>query len=527
MKQIQHSGRTDNVKRNISYGIMHTAVSLVLPFIVRSILIYRFGVDYLGINSVFASVLEVLSVMELGFGTAIVYNMYKPVAAGDTGQICAYLSYYRRIYRIIGLMILAAGLIIIPFLKVLVKDSELPGSLNLYACYLIFLFNSVVSYLLYGYMNSLPLAFQRRDILSRVDMSMAVLKCIMESMVLISSDNFYLYLLSMPLITILRNLLTATVTRRLYPDITCRGKLHKEQIVDLHKRVYGLFLNKLTVNSRNGIDTICISAFISLAAAGIYSNYYIIMAGLISVSIMICQSMMASVGNSIVTESRDKNYTNMRSFDFIYMTVAGWATVCLICLYQPFISLWLGDGMKLGLNVVLGLCLYFYILKAGDIRWVFHEGVGLWYECRFITIGETIANLVLNILLCSVWGIAGIVYATVITVFVTNMLLFPEILFRIYFRNGKLREYWTDHLKYFFTTVVGAVPAYLLCSGLDRVTVLITDHDVNAVVGGISLLVLKLLICTASFTMVFLSIWRRSGRYKNAVQWIRRLTAKT
>ena len=158
---------------------------------------------------------------------------------------------------------------------------------------------------------------------------------------------------------------------------------------------------------------------------------------------------------------------------------------------------------------------------------MFHEGVGLWYECRFITIGETIANLVLNILLCSVWGIAGIVYATVITVFVTNMLLFPEILFRIYFRNGKLREYWTDHLKYFFTTVVGAVPAYLLCSGLDRVTVLITDHDVNAVVGGISLLVLKLLICTASFTMVFLSIWRRSGRYKNAVQWIRRLTAKT
>ena len=138
MKQIQHSGRTDNVKRNISYGIMHTAVSLVLPFIVRTILIYRFGVDYLGINSVFASVLEVLSVMELGFGTAIVYNMYKPVAEGDTGQICAYLSYYRRIYRIIGLMVLAAGLLIIPFLKVLVKDPELPGGLNLYACYFIF-----------------------------------------------------------------------------------------------------------------------------------------------------------------------------------------------------------------------------------------------------------------------------------------------------------------------------------------------------------------------------------------------------
>ena len=209
------------------------------------------------------------------------------------------------------------------------------------------------------------------------------------------------------------------------------------------------------------------------------------------------------------------------------MTIAGWSTACLMCLYQPFISLWLGDGMKLGQNVVLGLCLYFYVLKAGDIRWVFHEGAGLWYESRFITIGETVANLALNVLLCSVWGIAGIVYATVITVSVTNMLLFPEVLFRIYFRNGKLREYWIDHLKYFFTTVVGTVSAYLLCSGLDRVTALITNHDVNTVTGGIALLVLKLLICTTTFTIVFLLIWRRSCRYKNAIQWIRRLTAKT
>ncbi len=92
---------------------------------------------------------------------------------------------------------------------------------------------------------------------------------------------------------------------------------------------------------------------------------------------MICQSIMASVGNCIVTESRDKNYTNMRSFDFIYMTVAGWATAFLICLYQSFISFWRGYGMKLGPNVVLGFCLYFYILKVGNIRWVFHEGVGI------------------------------------------------------------------------------------------------------------------------------------------------------
>lgn len=191
MKRNEKSGRTANVKRNILYGFLQFIVAHVLPFIVRTILIYRFGIDYLGLNSLFASVLSVLSLMDLGFGTAVVYSMYRPVAEDDKDQICAYLTYYRKIYRWVGLAILFAGLFLMPFLKNFIKDPTLPGNLNLYACYAIFLGNAVISYLLYGYLTAIPTAYQRRDILSRVDMGISLLSCMVRSLVLLLSSNFW------------------------------------------------------------------------------------------------------------------------------------------------------------------------------------------------------------------------------------------------------------------------------------------------------------------------------------------------
>lgn len=201
--------RTINAKRNIIYGLLQVIVSIILPFITRTILIYRFGVEYLGLSGLFTSVLSVLSLMELGFGTAVVYSMYKPVAEDDTDQICAYLFYYRSIYRVIGLVILVIGLTLMPFLKWLVHDPVMPGGLNLHICYLIFLTDTVISYLLYGYMTAIPTAYQRRDILSKVNIGMSLLQCAVRSLLLVASSSFYVYLISIPALTVLRNLVNA------------------------------------------------------------------------------------------------------------------------------------------------------------------------------------------------------------------------------------------------------------------------------------------------------------------------------
>ncbi len=519
MIETSNGGRTRNAKRNIISGLFQVAVSQFLPFITRTILIHRFGVDYLGLNSLFTSILSVLSLMELGFGTAVVYSMYKPVAGNDRDQICAYLSYYRNIYRIIGFVILAAGLILLPFLKYLVHDPTLPGGLDLYVCYLLFLGDTVISYLLFGYMTSIPMAYQRRDVLSKVDVTMNLLQCAAKCLLLLVSSNFYVYLVSIPLFTVIRNLVTARIIRKRYPGLECRGKLRIEQKKDLNRKVRGLVIDKITAVSRNGIDTLYISAFIGLSVTGMYNNYYFIMTGIVAFSTMILGSMVAGVGNSIAVESREKNYADMRLFDFIYTAIAGWAVVCMLCLYQPFIKIWLGDDMMLDMPVVLALCAYFYILKSGDIRYVYHEGNGMWYESRFIMIGEAAVNIVLNIVLCKVMGVLGIVLATVISVFITNCFFCPELLFRLYFRNGKLKEYWTDHILYTISMLVTAVSGWFVCEMILPLSMVDERETVNCILclGG------RLLFCTLISIIIFWLVWHRSKRYGIAAEWVKKM----
>ena len=517
-KNTGKTGRIVNTKRNMFYGLLQVTVSQLLPFVLRTIIIYRFGADYLGLSSLFTSILSVLSLMELGFGTAVVYSMYKPVADNDTDLICRYLAYYRKMYALIGTAILVVGSILMPFLRFFVKEQTLPGGLNLYLCYLIFLSDAVISYLLFGYMTSIPLAYQRRDVLSKVNLWFSIPQCLVKLLLLLVSRNFYFYLLSIPVLTIVRNLVTAHVIRRRYPELRCRGELDGDQKKDLTKKVSGLIIGKVTGVSRNSIDTLCISAFVGLTVTGVYSIYYHIMAAVISVSTIVLNSMMSSVGNSIASESREKNYEDMRLFDFIYMAVAVWGTVCLLCLYQPFIFVWLGKDMLFGLPVMIVLCVYFYILKSGDIRWVYHEGAGLWYECRFIMIGEAIANTVMNIVLCKVLGVLGIVLATVISVFVTNCFLCPRVLFRQYFQNGKINEYWTDHIAYTITMLITAGTSWLFCECLLPMQ-LIEKSKAKGVLclGG------RLLICSFWAIVLWWIIWHRNGMYKKAVGWIKKV----
>ena len=128
--------RTKNTVRNIAFGFGYRIISIVLPFISRTAILYILGNQYLGLNSLFSSILSFLSLAELGVGGAMVYSMYRPIAENDSKTIKALLNLYRKFYRIIGTVIFALGLCLIPFLKFLVHEA-LPGDVNIYLLYLL------------------------------------------------------------------------------------------------------------------------------------------------------------------------------------------------------------------------------------------------------------------------------------------------------------------------------------------------------------------------------------------------------
>ena len=157
-------------------------VSLVLQFISRTVFIYCLGEAYLGINGLFSNVLGVLSFAELGIGTAINFSLYKPVAEKDIEKIKSYMHYYKWSYRIIALIIAILGIIIIPFLDLLVNLPTKIANIKLF--YLVFLFNTVTSYLV-SYKFSLVNAEQKNYIYTNINMFFSVTKIIMQIVALL------------------------------------------------------------------------------------------------------------------------------------------------------------------------------------------------------------------------------------------------------------------------------------------------------------------------------------------------------
>lgn len=138
--------RTRNAVRNVIFGGLLKGYQILVPFIMRTLLIRYLGMEYLGLNSLFTSILQILNLAELGVGSALGYSMYAPIAEGKKDEICALLSLYRRYYRLIGLGIFLAGIVLLPFLPSLVKTDSIPPDVDLYVLYLLHLGACVISY---------------------------------------------------------------------------------------------------------------------------------------------------------------------------------------------------------------------------------------------------------------------------------------------------------------------------------------------------------------------------------------------
>ena len=117
-----------NVSNNITSGIIKKIISITLPFLIRTAIIYCLGAEYLGLNSLFTSILSVLNLTELGFSSAIVFCMYKPLAEKNIDLVCGLLTFFKKVYFVMGILILFIGLVLTPFITVFISGT--PINLN-------------------------------------------------------------------------------------------------------------------------------------------------------------------------------------------------------------------------------------------------------------------------------------------------------------------------------------------------------------------------------------------------------------
>ena len=404
--------RTKNTLRNIAFGSLNRLINIVLPFASRTVILYVMGTQYLGLSSLFSSILSFLSLTELGIGAAMVYSMYKPIAENDHPTICALLNLYKKLYRIIGTIVLVLGLSLMPFLKILVPE-ELPPDINLYLLYFIYLINAVLSYWLFAYKNALLQAYQRSDINSKIASVITITSYAVMLASLFLTRNYYAYVIWLPIFTIITNILRLILVNRNFPGLEPEGEVPPELKKSIFKKTSALIGTKLNTVVLNAADNLVMSAFLGLTAIAMYGNYHYIMTSIIGFLGIAYSSMTAGLGNSLQTDSLDDNYRNFEKFSFINSWLVGWCTVCLVCLYQPFMRIWVGEELMLPFYVVLEMGLYFYVYQIRKIPVVYKDAAGIWWEDRFRPYVCMITNVVLNIALVQVIGISGIILSTV------------------------------------------------------------------------------------------------------------------
>lgn len=501
--------RTQNTTRSIAWGVIAKIVGIIMPFLVRTVMIYTMGMIYTGLSSLFTSILQVLSLAELGVGSALVFSMYEPMANADDDKVCALLNFYRKAYRIIGLIILVIGLALMPFLNYLVAG-EVPSDVNLYILYGIHLLNNALGYFLFAYKQSLLQASQRVDLINKIDTVLKIVLNTIQIIVLLLFHNYYAYAIIVPAITILNNIWTAYITDKYYPQYKCNGNLNKEELDSIKKKVGGMIFQKVGSVVLMSVDTIVISSFLGLRQLALYQNYYFIFQALNSFFGVIFSALIPSVGNSLITSSKDKIYRNFKKFNFMYAGIATWCAACLICLYQPFMEVWVGKENMLDMGMVVLFTLYFFIFKWCDMLQIYQDASGLWWDARFIPLLGALLNLVVNIILVQIISLAGIVISTIISIFLVFDIGYSVVIFKRYFSDipHSLAKFWLGQFYYFFCMFIASLAMYF-----------ITNHFVTFD-SAILRLIIDALLCVIVPTGILLFMWHKLPEYIDAKEFV-------
>lgn len=493
--------RTKNTTRNIYSGLIYRVVLILLPFLNRTILLTVLGAEYTGLSSLFTSILGVLNLAELGFNTSVVYSMYKPMATKEWGEVRYYLTLIKKVYSIIGVIVFCGGFSLMPFLKYLISG-DCPSDINVYVLYLLYLLNSAISYFLFAYKESLLLADQRSDITSKIRTLVDTSRYLIQFAVIFLTRSFYIYVLIQICGTIISNFLINYCTKKRYPDVLCLKDQKLKIPSKMKQQTAALMVGKVCDTFRNSFDSIIIASSLGLVMTTIYGNYYYIYSAVYGVLLVVGNALAGSVGNSISCDSVEKNYSDLRKFQFLFAGLNIICTTCMVVMYQPFMEIWVGKDLMLSDGNMFLFCLYFYLINMNSIRNQYIDGSGIWHELKISYILEAFGNLALNICLGKMFGISGILWATILTIFIFNYSVRTHKLFVGYFQGHGEARFNLEQLQYAAVALVSASGTFWICSKLPL-------HGI-----------LKLLFCgvcaVAIASLLFVICFIKTRRFKDA-----------
>lgn len=458
------ASRTKNSIRNTFFALGGQAIHSVLTFVCRTVFIYTLGKTYLGFSGLFSDILTLLSLAELGVGTAILYSMYKPAANKDTKTVAALLNLYKKVYNTIGLIITAIGLCLTPFLNFFISD--IPDIPELPIIYLLYLFNTSASYF-FVYKKSILIVNQQSYIYSIIYIITITAQTVLQMIFLWLTKNFIAFLVIQVVCTFANNFLISLYVDRKYKDLK---KYRSEKVDEATKKkiftnVKAMFVSKLSSAVVTSTDNLLISKFVSTVVLGFYSNYTLFITMMRTIVQKVFEALTGSVGNLVATESSDRIYSTFKKIWFVNFWIVGFPCTALFVLVNPFIELWIGKDYMLGIDIVFIICLNLFMRLIRNTFITFNDTYGHFVELRWKCIAEAAINLIVSIIfvLPLKMGIYGILLGTFISNITTNFWYEPYLLFVKKFHVG-MKAYFLIFIKYVIVLLLGGASSYYICN---------------------------------------------------------------
>lgn len=449
--------RKNKAIKNIIANLTYYCLNAVLGLVGRKFFCDYITSDIVGLNGLLTSVISMLSLAELGMGTAIGYQLYRPLAEFDYKKVSSIMNFFKKAYYVLGCSVFGLGILALPFLDLIVADNsiEMP---YVYMVYFIFLFDTVISYF-FSYRRVLLSSDQKEFKIKCIDIVVLVVTILLQCIVLVTTENYILYLLVRVFCVLAGNLYTYVYVGKRYPHITEKNiaRLTKEDRQLLNNDVKSLFIMKIAIYCVSGTDNLLLSYFIGLEAVAVYSNYSLIILTVTNVFGNIFSSITANLGNYIISEDKDSVYALYKKILFINFVIAAYMAISMVTVFNYFMPVWVGDDYLWPIWVVAILVLNNYMSMIRKSTEAFRCAAGLFAPkpiLRYVALFEGILNVVASVIFVKVFsfGISGVFLGTSISTLVTTIVL-PWMVYKYLF-GRKTREYFGCFLKYFIITGV-------------------------------------------------------------------------
>ena len=492
--------RIDNSIRNVKYTAIAQAVNFLIIFVSRRIFLKILSTEYLGLNGTFSNIISMLSLAELGLGSAICFCLYKPIYNKDEKLINSIMAFYRKAYNIIGASVFVIGAALTPFLNFIVE--ELPQISHIRLIYIIFVLNSACSYF-FIYKKTLLIADQKQYISNVVHQTAVFFINLFQIVLLLITKNYFSYLIIMVLGTLIQNIVVSVIVNKKYEylDYKSAQPLSKEQKREIFRQIGAMSSHRIGGVVVNGTDNLIIAKCINVISVGLYSNYFLIKNTVISVISLLFQSVTSSVGNLGARENSEKRKAEV--FNMLYLLAAmiiGFCSVSLFVLFNPFIELWVGKEYLLDFKTMFIIVINFYMLGMRQPVLCVRDALGIFWYDRYKPIAESVLNIAFSIPLAFKFGIFGVLLGTLLSTVLTSFWVEPKVLYKYGFKQ-KLFPYFLKYFAYLGVTAVSGLACYY------------ASRFVNTEYGIVNLLI-KACLCVVINGFIFLIVYSRTASFK-------------